>query len=250
MGVGDFKDSVTGNIEPAYVVVHDYRAAVAEGAASGEEPLDVFASLIKESPPSLDMSGGASGPKKKIFRVQYNPSELEVTSNAAVESQSDLLKGDAFMNISGSHRSGNMGLSVKLWFDKMSAGSSFMMEKNVAPTSASGLTNIIRTAAREESVQKEVEGFIAALRSPYTRIITFHWADFIFTGSLTGVSAEYVMFSTSGLPVRARVTLNVKQEAGGADMQGWIKDFDTAFENDSSSLVPVAQRASNLLNMG
>jgi hypothetical protein len=145
---------------------------------------------------------------------------------------------------------GNMELSATLWFDKMSNENSFMLEKELLPTSVSGLKDkaSMLAEAKEESVQLEVEGFIAALRNPYTRFVTLHWADFSFTGSISSIVATYTMFSMSGLPVRAKVSIRLRQEIGSKSVEAWQDDFDTAFGGDQSNLVRAEQRVSNILN--
>jgi hypothetical protein len=221
--MGNITDNVTksisGNIEPAYIVVHDSRAS------DGHDVVE------------------------KYFRVQYNPAEIEIYSVAGEVSQLDMRAVDAQPRaVTSTPSGGKMELSASLWFDKMSAASSFMLEKNIAPTSVSGMTNIAKTIKGEESVQQEVEGFIAALRNRYTQFVTFHWADFSFSGSIISILAQYMMFSMSGLPVRAKVDVRIRQYAGYSDE--FLPDFDRAFGNDSSSLVNPGQRVSNILNLG
>jgi hypothetical protein len=249
--LNDLGKSITGNIEPAYILVHDYRAA-----AAAESGFSASAAATALGQSALSQAGAPAAPSisdlgedytPKLFRVQYNPAELEVYSMTPEVSKRDTRPNGG--TVTRSPLGGKMELSATLWFDKMSAATSFMLEKNIAPTSVSGLTNAVKTFMKEESVQQEVEGFIAALRNPYTQNISFYWSYFSFSGILTSISAQYVMFSTSGLPVRAKVALRVRQYAGESD-NAWPKDFETAFGNDKSSLVAPEQRASNILNLG
>jgi hypothetical protein len=245
--LSDLGKSITGNIEPAYITVHDYRAAAEQNTVT-MAPSSAFTQLETPILPKVSELGGAYVPK--LFRVQYNPAELEIYSSAPYVSERDLRSGGKTpAAATSSPDGGKMELSATLLFDKMSVATSFMLEKNIMPTSVSGITNAVKMFMKEESVQKEVEGFIGALRNPYTQIVTFHWADFSFTGAIISISAQYTMFSTSGLPVRAKVSLRVRQYAGASD-SGWLNDFETAFGNDSSSLVAPEQKASNLLNLG
>jgi hypothetical protein len=240
--MSDLGKSVTGNIESACILVHDYRAAAA--AVSGFDASETATALTLSAPPPK-VSELGSAFENKLFRVQYNPAELEIYSMAPEESVRDLRSSGG--TVTSSPLGGKMELSATLWFDKMSAATSFMLEKNIAPTSVSGLTNAVKTFTKEESVQQEVEGFIAALRNPYTQNISFFWSYFSFSGILISVSAQYVMFSTSGLPVRAKVALRMRQYEPD-DI--WVNDFETAFGNDKSSLVAPEQRASNIFNLG
>jgi hypothetical protein len=266
-GIGtDLLNSITGNVEPAYIVVHDFRttnaaedagdtiftatAAAAALSKGGDTAPGKSVSIIPVPPPVV--ASNEYWAVDKIFRVQYNPSELQIYSSSSVESVSGVTPNEEgeTNTVAEAPLGGKMELSVTLWFDKMSAATSFMLEKNIMPTSVSGVTNIAKTFMKEDSVQDEVEGFVAALRNPHTQVLTLHWADFSFTGVLINVSAQYRMFSASGLPVRATVSLRVRQEAGGANTQRWMDDFETAFANDQSSLVRPEQKVSNLLNLG
>ncbi|MDR2088432.1 MAG: hypothetical protein LBP73_03645 [Clostridiales Family XIII bacterium] len=246
----DIKSSVTGSTEPAYIVVHDFRKSMAWSGRSAAEALPDIARQA--------LNGGGAGAQNfesqdKVFRVQYNPSELEFYASAPQERVRDLRPQGSEENriVQESPLPGKVELSMSLWFDKMSQASSFMLEKSLAPTSVTGVTNIAKSFAKEQTVRDEVEGFIAALRHPHTQWITLHWADLSFSGVLFSVNAQYTMFSMTGLPVRARVSIRVRQEAIQRDMDDWVdRDFEAAFGGDRSNLVLPEQRISNLLNLG
>jgi hypothetical protein len=250
----DLKAGLTGKAaDIAYIVVHDYRA-VAVPVSPPASPANVAAAL---SGGSFAASGGGAGPEDRCFRVQYNPNELQIYSVAHVLKKLDVAGGGQ----SGGERTsadnpvaGRMDLSVSLLFDKMDPVTSFLMDKNVLPTSASGIKAAVSyagalTGREPESVQTEVEGFIAALRNSKTRRLTFYWADFSFGGVLNNVVAEYIMFSSDGLPARAKVSLRMRQDAGYPERGGWLDDFETAFADDQSSLVRPEQRLSSALNL-
>jgi hypothetical protein len=94
-----------------------------------------------------------------------------------------------------------------------------------------------------------VEALVAALRNPFTRMISFRWADFSFIGQLNTVRANYTMFSTSGRPIRAQVLLRIQHEMDPTMLQGWYDSFDDAFDGESSNLVKKEQNMSTLLNL-
>ncbi|MDR2132019.1 MAG: hypothetical protein LBP30_01595 [Clostridiales Family XIII bacterium] len=251
MGIkDDLKSSILGSTEPAYIVVHDFRksaAFIGEGAAYSVSGMTARAL----SGAGADVESFES--QDKVFRVQYNPSELEFYASAPQERVRDLRRRGSDENrvVQDSPLPGKVEMSMSLWFDKMSQASSFALEKSLAPTSVTGVTNIAKSFMKEETVRDEVEGFIAALRNRHTQWITLHWADITFSGVLFSVSAQYTMFSMSGLPVRARVSIRVRQEANERDMADWVeRDFEAAFGGEQSNLVLPEQRASNLLNLG
>jgi hypothetical protein len=244
----DFKNSVTGNIEPAYIVVHDCRAAAGGGETGGVSMPELTAGALAGEP---NAPAGAS--QEKLFRVQYNPSELSLSATASSERVRDLRAREDGTSpvVQESPLAGTIELSMSLWFDKMSAATSFMLDKTAAPTSAAGAANLVKSFMKEASVRDEVEGFIAALRNPHTQCISVHWADFTFPGVLYSVNAQYTMFSVTGLPVRAKVSIRVRQEANTHAIDTWVKrDFDAAFGGDQSNLVRPEQQVSNLLNLG
>jgi hypothetical protein len=74
-----------------------------------------------------------------------------------------------------------------------------------------------------------VEGFIAALRNPYTRVIKFQWGKFVFEGILNNISAEYTMFSNSGRPVRAKLRVKLTDLKNKSANNKWGEYLNTAF---------------------
>lgn len=104
---------------------------------------------------------------------------------------------------------------------------------------------------KDNSVQKEVEGFIAALRSKYTRRITFHWGTMNYTGVLNRVSAQYTMFNVLGEPIRAVVGLSLvcaDKDVSPGNMGAWQKYYVELFGGGDQSFVG-AQKIGNLINI-
>lgn len=134
---------------------------------------------------------------QKSFYVQFNPNELKTNAKSGA-----MLRK---LSLDGNKRSYNLRpeptrieLSVRLTFDKVNQINMNML--------ASGAVNAVGAA---ETVQTEVEGFIAAVRNPNTRSITFAWSNFMFKGSLVYINAEYTMFGASGVPLRAYVDMTI-----------------------------------------
>lgn len=125
---------------------------------------------------------------KYRFVVPFNPSELQISSEGGtIRKKADLQKpgdsspGDTYMYETVKPR---QSLRVKLIFDE--------------------------TEGSRNGVTRQVEGFLAAVRSPASRNICFFWNRFAFCGSLDQVSAQYTMFSSQGIPLRAEITLSIK----------------------------------------
>ena len=96
-------------------------------------------------------------------------------------------------------------MGMELYFDTMEAGNAFMMDK----TAKDVVTGLVK---KKKSVRYIVELLIGATVFPSTRWIGFAWNKMIFWGELVNVSASYIMFDTKGEPVRAKVSLQIRQD--------------------------------------
>lgn len=253
MGIGsDLASSITGNVESAYLIIKDYRK-VSGGGGGGLGALAGAEGALLGGVSSLVASVVSDSDKK--FRVQFNPKELQIGAYTPVQSKADAQrKKGQQKNVSASVLKPTVELTVNLIFDRVNIYDSFMWDKFTGGVSATGVTNVVSAIATAKgkvwTVQTEVEGLIAALRNQYTRSITFQWANFSFNGHLKNVVARYTMFSVSGRPVRAQVMLRLRQELDPDKLRGWYKEFDDAFDAESSNLVSVGQHASSLINLG
>lgn len=208
------------------------------------------------------LSGITLKGSKKQFQVQFNPSDLQIEGHGGGR-----MATTAFNNVDENGRSGpgaidfkpvpiHINLNVKLLFDNMNANECFLSAKtNIAPSEmAKSLIKTGLSAAgknRKMTVQQEVEGLIAALRSPYTRCITFNWGDMSYTGVLNRVSAQYTMFNSSGIPVRAVVQLSLvcaDETVSPNSLGRWQDEYEKAFGAGSKSLVSWTQKAGSLFN--
>ena len=199
---------------------------------------------------------------KKQFQVQFNPSDLQIEGHGGGR-----MATTSFNNSNAKDKNGSgsidfipvpiyISLNVKLLFDRMDPNDCFLSAKtNVAPSEMG--KSLIKTGLnafgknKKMTVQQEVEGLIAALRSPYTRCITFNWGDMSYTGILNRVSAQYTMFNSSGIPVRAVVQLSLicaDESISPNSLGSWQNAYETAFDGGSKSLVSWTQRAGSLLN--
>lgn len=207
---------------------------------------------VLEGPASL--LSGIEGATRKLFYVQFNPNELSLSGyGGGLASKTDFSeKGNSITFDKADVR---ITLNVRLIFDKVDPQDAFMADKaNTSTTAmATGAAKAALTAKgkKDNSVQTEVEGFIAALRSKYTRRITFHWGTMTYTGILNRVSAQYTMFNVQGLPVRAFVNLSLvcaDEAVSPSSMGMWQAYYQELFEAGNQSYVKAAQKAGNLLN--
>ena len=207
---------------------------------------------VLEGPASL--LSGIEGATRKLFYVQFNPNELSLSGyGGGLASKTDFSeKGNSITFDKADVR---ITLNVRLIFDKVDPQDAFMADKANTSTTAMA-TGAAKAALRAKgkkdySVQTEVEGFIAALRSKYTRRITFHWGTMTYTGILNRVSAQYTMFNVQGLPVRAFVNLSLvcaDEAVSPSSMGMWQAYYQELFEAGNQSYVKAAEKAGNLLN--
>lgn len=254
----DLGKSITGNVETAMLVIHDYRdverLAVASGLSDADKLTALHAARTKATEQALKTGTPPSypGSRDKTLKVHFNPSQLTINASAIPKSQQDATSGRArTMAVEDA----KLTLTVVLYFDDMDTYDAFMWEKFTSGLTAKGAANAVKLTKdlakkqKPHSVQWQVEALIAALRNPYTRTISFRWANFSFIGSLNTVRANYTMFSTSGRPVRAEVLLRIQHEMDPDMLYSWYDSFEAAFGGDSSNLMKQEQSFSALLNL-
>ena len=262
MGIGQQAlASLTGNVETALLVIHDYRQKVAQmnsGVTGGLSTAEAMSSLndsrIRATVAALETGTPPTypGSQDRALRVQFNPSELTLNASAVPQSQQD---GTTGRSRTMAVEDAKLALTVMLYFDDMDTYDAFMWDKFTAGMTAQGAANLAKMGMelgggqKVHSIQGQVEALVAALRNPYTRLISFRWADFTFIGQLNTVRANYTMFSTSGRPIRAQVLLRLQHEMDPNMLSGWYSSFEKAFGGDSSNLVKTEQNMGNLLNL-
>lgn len=239
-----------GNIETATLVIYDYREtaeAFSGVSAGGAGTLGKLTSSV--------LSSGQTPPQsrrlERTMRVKFNPSKLTVNASALPLGKKNAEDAES-RTISAEQA--KLNLTTVLFFDDMDTYDSFLWDKYVAgPGALEGFANVGKAAMagrrKAHSVQPEVESLVAALRNPYTRLISFRWNEFAFTGMLNTVQARYTMFSSSGRPVRAQVLLRIQHEMKSSMLQGWYASFEKAFGGEAADLVRAGQKAGNLLNL-
>ena len=262
MGIGQQAlASLTGNVETALLVIHDYRQKVAQmnsGVTGGLSTAEAMSSLndsrIRATVAALETGTPPTypGSQDRALRVQFNPSELTLNASAVPQSQQD---GTTGRSRTMAVEDAKLALTVMLYFDDMDTYDAFMWDKFTAGMTAQGAANLAKMGMelgggqKVHSIQGQVEALVAALRNPYTRLISFRWADFTFIGQLNTVRANYTMFSPSGRPIRAQVLLRLQHEMDPHMLQGWYDSFEKAFGGDTSNLVKTEQNMGNLLNL-
>ena len=227
-----------------------------------------------------------SGGKRKLYTVQFNPATLSLTGHSGgLVKQSDFGKGtppkppqgdgeeaqqpqppgpDDLNELGYVPANTDIIMSVSLLFDRVDPADAFAGDKfnlsltGAAQNLAKAGMSIYNTAKGQKryTVQNQVEGFIAAHRNKDTRIITFHWGEFNYSGVLRSVSATYTMFNPVGAPVRATVDLSIlcaDKEMYPNSLAVWQERYKKAFASrgleKNYSYVRREQAVSSLLNL-
>jgi hypothetical protein len=232
-------------------------ASTFAGAAGIADALTDIAGSTNQALSGTDLANqlltGVEGATRKLFYVQFNPSELSLSAyGGGLISKSDFSKGGG---MSFEEMDVRITMNVNLIFDKVDPQDAFLSDKlNTSTSAVAGgalKAGLSLKGMTEYSVQNEVEAFIAALRSEYTRRISFHWGTMTYSGVLNRVSSRYTMFNTIGAPIRATVGLSIvcaDQGVSAKSLGVWQKYYDDAFGAGDQSMVKASQKVGSLLN--
>ncbi|MCR5503803.1 MAG: hypothetical protein K6F53_12430 [Lachnospiraceae bacterium] len=260
----DALNSLTGNLPKAILFVRKYSPAMNLGTTAGEQKaltdsIKLQKALVATTKSKLGGNAGTASfetLKAKgmasgftALRVQYNPSTIYMDTSAGLREVDESSISNIMNNQIKQFKSDAITtLGMQLIFDDMDLMDAFMLDTATLNTgnalSAAGkVTGIKRT---KFSVRTEVEGLIACLFSPITRLVVFCWSDMVFRGELFQVNANYTMFNKYGDPIRALVEITIQQdhlmetaERGGY----WDTAFTAAFGNAGTSAVSGAASA-------
>lgn len=150
----------------------------------------------------MDSTSGSSQEKafftnldtRSVFRVQFNPKELKLDDGAVWNASDAVEQTHPRLHY---QRGEPSALSMELVFDSTDSGDN-VHQKYVQP-----LRGFLET-----SVEVGDALGVIGRRPPYC---TFTWGAFEFEGVVERVGAQYLMFASDGVPLRARVSLSLKQ---------------------------------------
>ena len=238
-----------------------------------------FSSVLSGIDPSRDALASANSFSRKaammaarehfsILEVQYNPKTLSFSaaSGKQVDTESSGMGAGATTNLRQNKVSTNVVLNCDLIFDDVSINDAFTeqtytdnpvnglaqkaaneMSKSLLPGKEAG------TLDSYHSVQKYLDGLLALLVSPFSSQVMFYWSGMCFRGQLVNVNGSYTMFNPAGEPVRAVVSIRIRQRINipGSDKQ-WDKAFAKVFkEGKDTGLASKLSEATNnkLINL-
>lgn len=280
-GITNFGSSIIGNLPKAILCVRKSSPAAANtsqlhrinvasetaqaatnAAAKAASQLEMATELAKSGNNRINSFKdiqNISQDSFHIMQVQYNPTSLNMHSQAG-SFQTKQGAGESGINqITQMTLPPQTSLSFDLVFDAMNMVDAFMNEKLVNSIGSAGAA-ITSLAKKKYSVQIPVDGLIALITQEATRQVIFHWTDMTFFGELESVNARYTMFNPKGNPIRAVVSLTIRQRLSSGnnaqaaeDHDYWQKAFTKLFgENGDNNVIDSKSgldKFSNLINL-
>ena len=176
------------------------------------------------------------------LKVQYNPESISFSATG----ESDRGNVGKNVNTIGSEQiaqvqrySTRTTMSFDLIFDEMNVMDAFMLSNlDFSAGNALALGKDIATNLKGGySVMNQVQGLLSLLLVEKTREVAFYWANMSFHGLLNEASARYTMFNKKGNPIRAVVSLTIRQDAEGknaADDKLWEDAFERLFQKSDA----------------
>ena len=133
-----------------------------------------------------------------IVEVLFNPSEYQLTDGASYsEKKIPGLDGPILQYISGDATE----LSLNLFLDTYVPPAASSLISFGMPKQSTDVSNITKKIADATSIDGSMH------RPPK---VTFRWGSLNFEGVVTKMNHTYTMFTESGMPVRAKVSLTFK----------------------------------------
>lgn len=252
-----------GKVERAVIEIIEYDSKSRQKKAKpyiediGSEAEKVLSDEEKSS--SLNQETGQISRTSRKYLVQFNPKDLILVAKGSCvkEKGGNTDNTESESKIKYGVLNADITLTVTLIFNQVNVEDSFLWEKFRLDPNAliagtiKGIGNGV--TGREYTVQTEVEGFLAALRNRNRREIIFSWGDTEYRGILSSVNSTYKMFSVSGKPVHAEVTLVIdctKDGVGKNSLGVWERYYREVFlEADGLNLERGVQNVGNLFQL-
>ncbi|MCM1257763.1 MAG: hypothetical protein NC307_07900 [Roseburia sp.] len=129
------------------------------------------------------------GEGEKVINVQFNPTKLSFSSSKDGSREKEKVsvnsgKDDRMEHAPAQEIIDTLRLNIPLVFDQ--------------------------SLEKFQSVQPVVEGFMTMIEDSFVRRIAFCWGVLYYEGVLESISAEYELFDALGIPIRAKVDLDLK----------------------------------------
>lgn len=144
------------------------------------------------------------------LEVEFNPSTLRYTAMNGSFQQQQSVTGDIGSHIAQYNIDAQTNLTFEIYIDSaICLSSTTGLSLSTAMSAAANLFK-----GRDfYNIAPVVDGLCSLCSDVETQYIIFAWGKMLFWGVLEGVNAEYVMFDVDGKPIRAKVTMNIRQSS-------------------------------------
>ncbi len=170
--------------------------------------------------------------------VQFNPSEYSITRGVKLDKQTELGRNTdgTTQAIKGSPTT----LSVALYFDsvsRVSHGGAMSKVAHALDVVTAGVETIDGTRKPVTAAAHilDLTSYDPDLHSPPK--IQFVWGAMSFTGKVSSIATQYSMFSPSGTPIKAKITLTIEGEETSKLLTTKASPFQSPDRTKSRTLV-------------
>lgn len=212
-------------------------------ARSGKvtKQMDIKADASKAKMTSAQINAAMLAKGFIPVQVQYNPSSITMNSVGGNIKNFETMGNEKLNSMTSTDKQTSTYLSVDLIYEDINVADAFGSQS----LDTKGPEWGDKKAFKEDdefsdvySVKKPVEGLLSLMMEKETRQVIFVWNNMFFHGVMTSVSVNFTMFNKIGMPIKAKVSLQIQQsntdESFASDRQYWDSAFDTAFGVEKS----------------
>ena len=157
-----------------------------------------------------------SANKELYMNVMFNPDTYSVESSAEYSPSSNLNSKQDFLQFT---KLGARTLTMDLYFDTLNGTSDLMDSLTSVSAQLKDLFSFATEDVRSKisKLHKLIELQPSNDRNFRPPVVEFQWGNFMFLGVVTNMKEKYDMFLRNGYPVKATVTLTMREYFGTED---------------------------------
>lgn len=171
--------------------------------------------------------------KKKgyiYYEFQYNPEKIHINANQGSYQQRQGAPESGINQLTTHNIPAQSNLTFQLVLCDINNQDAFTEDKLLV-TSIKSVTDKISAITGDQDVSKEAEGLVSLLMWHATRQVIFVFGKMLYRGELEKVSVDYRMFSPSGRPIYAVVSLSIRQVANNEIVTGQNQKYDLSLDD-------------------
>lgn len=137
----------------------------------------------------------ASLENSQKIEVMFNPSEIHISAGGKLSKEKTGVDKNK-RNVDYGSNGTKIRVSIPLIFEEPEA-------------SKESSENSAKNIPLKNNMTNQINMLLDAVGIPYSRKIIFRWGSQVYNGNLQSVTVEYKMFNTQGIPIRAKVTIDI-----------------------------------------